>query len=81
MNKVPKLIREIKKIKDRLNADANKRGIFEDFGTEDVKKLRAKYTTPATLFNIQETKIINEFEKWTKSYWAVGYKDQYKDQK
>lgn len=61
-----KLKKEIEKAKSKLRSIANKKGLCENFGQSEVKKLEEKYNSP------QEMVLINQFDEWCMNYEIYG---------
>lgn len=70
-----KVTKAIKSAKIKLNNKATKSGIFENFGQKEVRQLKEKFATPGTMFNIEETNAIQDFNDWCMSYWTNGCYD------
>ena len=66
-----KLNNDIKKIKTGLIARAKEKGLWENFGQNEVNKLRDKYFDDMYNFvddNVQVCTVINNFSNWCSNY-------------
>jgi len=59
-----KLVKEIKKIKKKLINKARKNGLWENFGQEELNKLKDKYEIGYTGEARKNLDTISKFEEW-----------------
>lgn len=67
---ITKLIQDINKTKDKLTNKVKKKGIYEDFGQNEIKKLRDKHINISSYTDEMnyKRKLIREFDEWCMRY-------------
>jgi len=67
------LQKDIKRMKKRLIAEANKKGIYENFGDTEVRKLQDKYIDISSYTSEMNAKrqMIDAFADWCMNYTGI----------
>jgi hypothetical protein len=70
-----RLINDIQKTKDKLVQKAKKKGLWENFGQDDVHRIRDKYDYHSLVYgDVSERKLAKRIENFND--WCVNFNDR-----